>query len=231
MQQKHESARSRRPILLARIMNGASAAGFSYWTSARNETMKATDLLKAQHKVVKKLFAQIEEAKDEDQKAELFQELAQNLVAHDGIEREIFYPACEEKMGMTDLLGEAMVEHGVIEFSLHLADEAIGDDDFDHKVTVLSEMVEHHVEEEEGEFFPKVEKALGAARLEELGATMEARFEEAKAADFHPPLHQNLRLVLDGVTEAAGKRAKKSGAKARKNGAKKAHPHAAEKHG
>jgi hemerythrin superfamily protein len=163
--------------------------------------MKATDLLKKQHKIVGDLFEQIKKTKEAKKKKALFEELASSLAAHDTIEREIFYPAVEKNMGITDLLGEALVEHGVVEFSLYLADEALGKDDFDFKVKVLSEIVEHHVEEEEKEFFPKVDKALGAALLEELCVKMEARFEEAKAADFRGPLHENLRQVLKGVLE------------------------------
>lgn len=66
--------------------------------------MKATDLLKQQHDEVKELFGRVEAAPRATTKRKLFEELAANLVAHDGIERELFYPACEETMGMTDLL-------------------------------------------------------------------------------------------------------------------------------
>jgi len=179
--------------------------------------MKATDLLKKQHKEVDSLFKRIKKSKETSEKAELFEELAQNLVGHDAIEREIFYPACKEAMGMTEMLGESMVEHGVVEFSLYLADQAQGKDDFDHKVSVLSEMVEHHVKEEEDDFFPKVEKALGAEALDALGEQMEARFEETQEEDFRAPLHKNLRMVLDGAIEP-GKSPKP--AKSAKNGAK-----------
>ena len=88
--------------------------------------MKATDLLEKQHRDVADLFERIEKSKDAEKKSALFEELASNLAAHDAIEREIFYPACEEEMGVTDLLGESLVEHGVVEFSLYLADEARG---------------------------------------------------------------------------------------------------------
>jgi hemerythrin superfamily protein len=167
--------------------------------------MKATKLLESQHKTVRKLFKSIKAASGHAEKGKLFEEVAACLVAHDAIEREILYPACEKKMGMTDLLGEALVEHGVIEFSLHVADGARGGDDFDHKVQVLSEMVEHHVKEEEGEFFPKVEKALGAELLETLGEKMEARFEEVKKADFRAPLQKKLEEVLAGASTAHAK--------------------------
>jgi hemerythrin superfamily protein len=166
--------------------------------------MKATELLKAQHREVEKLFKSIEKAKKDEEKPALFEELAANLVAHDAIEREIFYPACEEAMGMTELLGEALVEHGLVEFSLYQADQAQGDDDFEFKCTVLQEVLDHHVKEEEKEFFPKVEKALGKARLEELGEEMEQAFEAAKEEDFRVPLQRNLKQVLMGAVKTGG---------------------------
>jgi hemerythrin superfamily protein len=163
--------------------------------------MKATDLLKAQHREVERLFKSIEKAEDKGEKRELFEKLAQNLVGHDAIEREIFYPACEKQMGMTDLLGEALVEHGLVEFSLYRADQALGQKDFEHRVTVLKETIAHHVEEEEEELFPKVEKALGSELLQQLCARMERRFEQAMTEDFRGPLADNLRQVLDGKTK------------------------------
>jgi hypothetical protein len=64
---------------------------------------------------------------------------------------------------------------------------------------VLSEIVEHHVKEEEEDFFPKVEKALGKEKLVELGARMAERFEQAKSKDYHSALHSNLSQVLAGA--------------------------------
>jgi hemerythrin superfamily protein len=162
--------------------------------------MKATDLLKQQHNEVKTLFKHLEKTNG-GKSNEIFEKLAASLVAHDAIEREIFYPACEEGMGMTDLLGEALVEHGVVEFSLYLADQAKEDDDFEAKCTVLRELLEHHIDEEEDEFFPKVEKALGDEALEDLGAEMKHRFDQALQEDFRVVLHGNLQQVLAGATK------------------------------
>ena len=161
--------------------------------------MKATELLKQQHEEVKALFAKIEGASRAASKRQLFEQLAANLVAHDGIERQLFYPACEEKMGMTDLLGESLVEHGLVEFSLFQADEAQGNDDFDYKLTVLREAVEHHVEEEEKDLFPKVNRAFNKDALEVLGGELEQKFDELKQQDFRPPLRANLKQVLQGA--------------------------------
>ena len=167
----------------------------------------AITLLKKQHVEVKSLFKRIENASGRAAKAKLFEQLAAKLVGHDAIEREIFYPACEKAMGMTDLLSEALVEHGVVEFSLYQADQARMDDDFSAKCQVLGEIVNHHVQEEQDDFFPKVEKALGKATLLELGAKMQLRFEQALSEDFRAPLHHNLEQVLAGALKPTKGRA------------------------
>jgi len=181
-------------------------------TLIKQQPPSAIDLLKTQHEEVKTLFKRIEKASTRAAKTKLFDELAANLAAHDTIEREIFYPACEKALGMIDLLGEALVEHGVVEFSLYQADQARKDKDFSFKCQVLSELVEHHVEEEEEEFFPKVEKALGKDKLNELGARMAARFEQAKAKDYHPVLKSNLKQVLAGALKPSKRPSRKSAA-------------------
>lgn len=161
--------------------------------------MKATDLLKKQHAEVRDLFKRLEGERDEDAKSERFEELATNLVGHDAIERKIFYPTCEEQMGLSELLGEALVEHGLVEFSLYQADRAQQEDGFEFKCKVLQEVLEHHIDEEESELFPKVEKALGSELLEELGRDMLDAFETATSEDFRTPLHQNRKQVLAGA--------------------------------
>lgn len=161
--------------------------------------MDAIELLTKQHQEVADLFEAIEKASGATEKTRLFQQLASKLVGHDGIEREILYPACEEAMGMNDLLGEALVEHGVIEFGLYEADQAAGKPDFDYKVKVLKELVEHHVKEEENEFFPQVRKALGEEKLDSLGEELLEAFEDSQEEDYHGPLFNNLRQVMAGI--------------------------------
>jgi hypothetical protein len=173
--------------------------------SAQGES--AIALLKKQHVEVKALFKRIEQASGRATRMKLFEELACKLVGHDAIEREIFYPACEKAMGMTDLLSEALVEHGVVEFSLYQADQARMSPEFPAKCQVLGEIVNHHVEEEQDDFFPKVEKAMSKEQLSELGARMQARFEQALAQDFREPLHHNLKQVLAGVLKPSKGRA------------------------
>lgn len=172
---------------------------FGVVTRALTDDEAATNLLISQHREVKALFEAIEYTSNRAAKLKLFEQVARALVAHDAIEREIFYPACEKAMGMTKLLGEALVEHGVIEFCLYEADRARKEEDFDFKFQVLSEMVLHHVKEEEQDFFPQVEKALSIEQLEALGKRMQTRFHAAQKEDFRAAVVSNLRQVLAGT--------------------------------
>lgn len=163
--------------------------------------MKATELLLNQHREVDKLFEQLEEAEDADKKA-VREELAQNLVAHSTIEKEILYPAA--KQALPDVIGEAYVEHGLVEYTLaQLLSTRANDESFKAKVTVLKEVVTHHVKEEETEMLPKLEGALGDARNEELGAQMEARFEAIRAKGYKSLLKQALLENAPRMTSGA----------------------------
>lgn len=176
--------------------------------------MKATDLIEKQHREVEDLFEKFEKASD-DKKAAIFDEIAASLVAHDAIERELLYPAYERAAGSDDTLKEALVEHGIVEFSLFRADKNRGKESFDSFVKALKEVVEHHVEEEEKSFIPKADKKLGNEANQTLGARMEARFEEAKAKDFKKPLRDAVTQLLTGRAKI-DTRGKKPAAPARK---------------
>jgi hemerythrin superfamily protein len=138
--------------------------------------MKATDLLKKQHRQVEKLFKQCENAKQPRQRQELMEQIVEMLKMHTKIEEEIFYPAVRE-LGTSkaeEMIDEALEEHHVVDLVLAELPKVDPEDDrFEAKITVLSELVEHHVEEEEEEMFPMAEKKLGAERVKALGQQME----------------------------------------------------------
>ncbi len=142
--------------------------------------MKATELLKKQHREVKRLFAETKKAEGTEERRAGLDEISLKLTAHMKIEEEIFYPAVAElhTKKTEDLVPEAYEEHHVAQLVLaELPQVDMEHEHFKAKITVLSELIEHHVEEEEGEMFPAAEK-LGDDRLKELGAEMEAAFEE-----------------------------------------------------
>jgi hemerythrin superfamily protein len=142
--------------------------------------MNATTLLKRQHKEVKTLFKQIEKAEGARERRQLLDQIATALEGHTMIEEEIFYPAMREveSKKAEEMVNEAFEEHHVVKLVLKELPQVDPEDErFEAKMTVLSELVEHHVEEEEGEMF-KLAKKLGDDELEELGTRMEERFEQ-----------------------------------------------------
>lgn len=140
--------------------------------------MKATELLQQQHEEVKALYARYEQADDDDEKQALFEEIADNLAAHAAIEERIFYPAAYGDT-LEDALREAVEEHLAVKREIaDLLGLTPDDEQFDAKMKVLMEMVDHHIEEEEREILPRAESQLGAEQLEQLGEDMELLFED-----------------------------------------------------
>jgi len=142
-------------------------------TAAKDD---AIALLKADHRQVEEWFGQFEKARDDQRKQTLATKICRALRVHATIEEEIFYPAFLEATDDTDLHHEAQVEHDGAK-ALIAQIEASGPDDdfFDAKVTVLSEMIKHHVKEEEqpGGMFAEARKSK--MDLESLGAQLAAR--------------------------------------------------------
>ena len=143
--------------------------------------MDAIELLKTQHQEVKGLFKRIEKA-EEDEKQDLFEQLADALSVHAAIEEKHFYPATKNAR-TEELLQEAVEEHlAAKRLIADLMEMSPEDPQFDAKLTVLEEQIEHHVEEEEKELFSKVRKMVGKEELEDLGVVMEDMAEELKAS-------------------------------------------------
>ena len=141
--------------------------------------MKATDLLKKQHKEVKALFKKVENTENARERRRLMNEIATALEGHTTIEEEMFYPAVRglETQKAEEMVLEAFEEHHVVKLVLAELPQVDPEDErFEAKMTVLSELVEHHADEEEQEMFKTAQK-LGKDELEALGERMEERFE------------------------------------------------------
>jgi hypothetical protein len=133
----------------------------------------AIALLKADHRKVAALFEDFQAAKGDGAKRKLADQICLELTVHTKIEEDVFYPACEGAIE-EDLLKEAYVEHDGAKVLIAEIEAGGPDDDFyEAKVKVLSEMIEHHVEEEE----KRVEGMFAQARkagldMDDLGARM-----------------------------------------------------------
>ena len=143
---------------------------------ASKQPADAIALLKSDHRKVEGLFERFEKARDSASKQKLAQEICTELTVHATIEEEIFYPACKEAVE-DDLEHEAYVEHDGAKVLIAEIAQGNPDDEFyDAKVKVLSEMIKHHVKEEEkpGEgFFAQARK--GDVDMDSLGERLQAR--------------------------------------------------------
>lgn len=141
--------------------------------------MKATQLLKQQHREVEQLFEKIEKGGEPIQ--ELLEELADNLAAHMVIEEQIFYPTVKraaDEQEAIDLVLESFEEHAIAKIALQRAlATGIDEEPFKARILTLKELIENHVEEEEADLFPKVEKLLNDETLTALGLQMKELFD------------------------------------------------------
>jgi hemerythrin superfamily protein len=147
----------------------------------------AIALLKADHRQVEEWFEQFEKARDVQRKLKLATQICSALKVHTTIEEEVFYPAFIEATEDRDLHHEAIVEHaGAKKLIAEIEDMDPDDDYYDAKVKVLSEMIKHHVKEEEqpGGMFAEAKKS--EMDLDALGEQMASRKAELEGDEGMP---------------------------------------------
>lgn len=145
------------------------------------------DLLDADHKAVKKMFKDFEALTESrarnaaQQRLDLAREICTELTVHAQVEEEIFYPALREAIKETDLLAEAEVEHQTAKDLIAQIQAAeIADEEFDARVKVLGEYIDHHVKEERNEIFTK---ARAAKKLDLFAMRDEVEARKAELLD------------------------------------------------
>lgn len=160
----------------------------------------AVALLKADHRKVAGLFDDFKAAKGAGKKQALAEQICMELTVHTKIEEDVFYPACEGAIDEA-LLKEAYVEHDAAKVLIAEIEAGGPDDEFyDSKVKVLSEMIEHHVEEEEkrveGMFSQARKAGLDMHALGEKMAAEKAELTKAyKASGLPRPTPTTLRAT------------------------------------
>ena len=150
----------------------------------RGSGADAIALLKADHRQVEAWFAQFEKTRASQRKADLAAKICQALKVHARIEEEIFYAAFIEATGDRDTHHEAVVEHdGAKKLIAEIEGSSPDDDYFDAKVSVLSEMIKHHVKEEEGPGGMFAESKRSDMDLDALGAQLKERKKELMTSE------------------------------------------------
>ena len=143
--------------------------------------MDALKLLKDDHQKVKKLLGELESTTERGVKTrqDLFTKVKQELVVHEAIEEEIFYPALQEHPKTKEIMLEAYEEHHVVDMVMaEIEGVAFDDETWGAKFMVMKENLEHHIEEEEGEMFKLAKQVFDRDELERLGESMAARKEQ-----------------------------------------------------
>jgi hypothetical protein len=169
----------------------------------------AIALLEADHREVEALFKKFEDTSDDDAKVEIAAEICKALTLHQIIEEEIFYPGVKDAVD-EEIYTEAYVEHDGSKVLIAEITAGSPDDEFyDAKVKVLSEMIKHHVAEEEQADGMFAQAKKGGADLEALGEAMSARKEELVAQfeqDGVPPPETKVMTggdLMNGTIEEA----------------------------
>jgi hemerythrin superfamily protein len=145
----------------------------------RRTKQDAITLLTEDHNKVKKMFKEFEKLckkDDEEGKEELAIQICKELTVHAQLEEEIFYPVVREAIDDDELMNEAVVEHTTAkDLITQIQSMRVSDPMYDAVVKVLGEYINHHVEEEQNEIFPKARKSK--LDLEEIGREMAERKE------------------------------------------------------
>ena len=109
----------------------------------------------------------------EKTRSELFEKLKAEMMLHERIEEEIFYPALKSHPKARDIVLEGYEEHHVVdEIMGELEATDVTDETWGAKFKVMKENIEHHIEEEEGDMFKQARQAFDTDELEQLGARM-----------------------------------------------------------
>ena len=157
-------------------------------------------LLKDDHKQIRKVFRDFQAAGEvaTGRKGTLVKRMIELLTQHTYIENEVMYPRVRALLPeLEDDVLESYEEHHVADvLVMELANMRPTDERFDAKTTVLIENVQHHMDEEEQDWFPKVREGLGRKQLQEIGAEMVAA---KKKAPKKPSQPSALKKTVDAV--------------------------------
>jgi hypothetical protein len=146
----------------------------------RRLPVDAIELLESQHEEVKALFNQCDETSGEARR-QVFEQIADALAVHSAIEEKHFYPSTRAARS-DESLQEAVAEHFAMKrLVADLLELDPAEAQFDVKLQELRDQVETHVQEEEGDFFPRARRLLSDDQLLDVAVMMEDMIDELNA--------------------------------------------------
>ncbi|HEY3594736.1 MAG TPA: hemerythrin domain-containing protein [Polyangiaceae bacterium] len=171
--------------------------------------MNVIDLLKKQHKEVKALLERIENDDDKKEAKALVAEVGKALRLHMLIEEKLVYPTAARAFAGNDEeedeVLEAFEEHATARGALEVLERTPAKDKrLSVRAKVLRELLEHHIEEEEKEFFPDIEKELGDEAMEKLSAQAEKKIPQFEREASGKPAPRASTTARRGRTARGG---------------------------
>jgi hemerythrin superfamily protein len=162
---------------------------------ARSRNPRALAMIEKDHRNVERLFREFDNASGRERKQDIALTICKELKVHAVLEEELFYPALAQAQRDKSDVGEALVEHSVVK-GLIAKIEGMKPDDawYDETVTVLKEMIEHHVGEEESTLFRQARRC--GVNLDDLGLWMAQRKKQLRAEQGLPET-EDLRLDMN----------------------------------
>lgn len=127
-------------------------------------------VLTKDHREVEDMFAKVEGSPNPDPK--VIDQIVKELSKHDAVERQFLYPAVREhiKSGGDGLADESIESHDLTaETLLAIEKSEPGSPERAQHLTALIGMVKSHVQEEEEQIFPAMQKTMSKQQLDELG--------------------------------------------------------------
>jgi hypothetical protein len=131
--------------------------------------MNAIRVLVSQHRAIEALFEELACETRRNARVRAASRLAEDMIAHLAGKEAVFYPAARRALGVK------IEENVMLRTQLRrVLATSVHDAAFRPRSEALRLIFEHHVESDETDLFPRVERALGVAELEALGAGLEA---------------------------------------------------------
>jgi iron-sulfur cluster repair protein YtfE (RIC family) len=126
----------------------------------------ATELIKRDHRHVEDLFSKYEQSNDSN----VLMDICAELDVHTAMEEAVVYPVIESDVpDGKSMVSEANKEHKEARQLIGRIKNTTDESHLSELASELKQAIEHHVREEEDEVLPKMDKAIGSARAEELG--------------------------------------------------------------
>lgn len=133
--------------------------------------MTIFDLLKQDHEKIRYLFDKMQKIDRKESGAlhKLFSRIEEELEVHMEGEERFFYPKLEQHKEAREKVLESYEEHQVAKTLLGTFNSlAVDDERWRAKLSVLNEVVEHHMQEEERELFKMARAMLKKEQVQEI---------------------------------------------------------------